>query len=100
MAKRKQLVVLLFLLGPPMPLRALDKPVPPASATTDKVVKPTRDSANNTGPTSPDRVLPGEPPRRKNYWIPALEIPSFLVLLNQYDRFAYPDTVYRSGLQS
>ena len=44
--------------------------------------------------------MPGERPYRKNYLVPALEIPSFLLLLNQYDRIAYPHTVYESGLQS
>jgi hypothetical protein len=37
---------------------------------------------------------------RKNYWIPALEIPSFLVLLSQADRRVYPDNVYNSGYVS
>jgi hypothetical protein len=36
----------------------------------------------------------------RNYWVPALEIPAFLTILNQADRLIYPDTVYNSGLQS
>lgn len=35
--------------------------------------------------------LNGETGAGKSYLIPALEIPAFLVLLNVYDRFAYPD---------
>jgi hypothetical protein len=33
----------------------------------------------------------------KSYLIPALEIPAFLLLLNGYDRIAYPNTVEPSG---
>src|SRR5579863_4742183 len=78
------------------PALCLDSPVNDVGASTDKVIPPTSDSPNNEGPTSPDRVLPGEPPLRKNYWIPALEIPTFLFLLNQADRQIYPNTVYES----
>jgi hypothetical protein len=86
----------------PMYLYA-EEPLIKISTTTPGVTsetKPTKDSPANQGPTSPNRVLPGEPVAHKNYWIPALEIPSFLILLNQYDRIAYPDTVYESGYQS
>ena len=34
---------------------------------------------------------------RKSYLIPALEIPAFLLLLNVYDRLAYPNSVEPSG---
>ncbi len=64
----------------------------------DTVIQPTKSTPENTGPVSPDRVLPGEHPHRKNYLIPALEIPAFLLSLNIYDRFAYPDTVYNTGV--
>jgi len=82
------------------PTYALDKPIPPVSATTDKVTEPTKNTPDNTGVTSPGRVLPGEEPKRKNYWIPALEVPSFLILLNQTDRLIYPNSVYNTGFQS
>src|SRR5438876_126187 len=79
-----------------IPAFALESAVNDAGSSTDKVIPPTANSPNNQGPTSPDRVLPGEPPLRKNYWIPALEIPTFLFLLNQADRQIYPNTVYET----
>ncbi len=82
------------------PLHALNTEVKSSTGTLETITKPTKDSPANQGPTSPNRVLPGERPYRKNYLVPALEIPSFLVLLNQYDRIAYSGTVYESGLQS
>jgi len=93
-------IILFFRL--PMCLNAAE-PLIKVSTSTPGVTsetKPTKDSAANQGPTSPNRVLPGERVAHKNYWIPALEIPSFLALLNQYDRVAYPNTVYNSGYQS
>jgi hypothetical protein len=81
-------------------LLAVNTDIKSSTGTLETVTKPTKDSPNNQGPTSPNRVLPGERPYRKNYLIPALEIPTFLVLLNQYDRIAYPGSVYQSGLQS
>ena len=66
----------------------------------ETVTKPTRETGSNGGANAPDRVLPGEPPVRKNYLLPAIEIPAFLLLLNGYDRLAFPNTFYNSGLQS
>ena len=66
----------------------------------ETVTKATRETATNGTANSPDRVLPGERPVRKNYLLPALEIPAFLLVLNGYDRLAYPHTYYSSGLQS
>ncbi len=92
--KSGRLFLIALLLFPP-PAFTLDSPVNNVGASTDKVIPPTTDSPNNQGPTSPDRVLPDEPPKRKNvHWIPALEIPSFLFLLNQADQRIYPNTVY------
>jgi hypothetical protein len=48
-----------------------------------------------TGETSPD--LFWEKGKGKSYLIPALEIPAFLILLNVYDRLAYPNSVEPSG---
>ena len=47
------------------------------------------------GETSPD--LFWEKGKGKSYLIPALEIPAFLILLNVYDRLAYPNSVEPSG---
>ncbi|MGD0020782.1 MAG: DUF3943 domain-containing protein [Smithellaceae bacterium] len=47
------------------------------------------------GETSPD--LFWEKGKGKCYLIPALEIPAFLILLNVYDRLAYPNSVEPSG---
>jgi hypothetical protein len=66
----------------------------------ETVTKASTETAKNGEPNSPNRVLPGEPPVRKNYLLPALEIPGFLLLLNFYDRVAYPNTVYNTGIQS
>jgi hypothetical protein len=82
-------------------LHAVNTEVKSSTGTLETITKSTKDSPANQGPTSPNRVLPGERPQRKNYLIPALEIPAFLLILNQYDRYvAYPDTVYNSGYQS
>jgi len=51
-------------------------------------------------PTLPKGVHSWETGANKSYLIPALEIPSFLFILNQYDRVAYPNTVYYSGTKS
>ena len=51
---------------------------------------------DNVGPTSPDRVLPGEPPKLKNYFLPALEIPLFLAALNGVDRLVYGEEDFGS----
>src|ERR1041385_333304 len=52
----------------------------------------------NVGPTSPNRVLPGEPTVHKNYLMPALEIPLFQLTLNGLDRALYGPTDYGSNL--
>lgn len=55
----------------------------------ESVVVASSTTADNVGPTSPDRVLPGEPPKRKNYLLPALEIAGFGLALNGADRLIY-----------
>lgn len=55
---------------------------------------------HNVGPTSPDRVLPGEPPKLKNYFIPVFEIPLFEAALNGFDRLIYGKEEYGSTLKS
>jgi hypothetical protein len=67
-------------------------------------------TANRTENVSPDgkarleekpvqttRTLSWETGTGKSYLIPALEIPAFLLLLNGYDRLAYPNSVEPSG---
>ncbi|MBV5328173.1 MAG: DUF3943 domain-containing protein [Chlorobium sp.] len=55
---------------------------------------------------APKKILSWESGAGKSYLIPALEVPGFLVLLNIYDRVAYPDQmqdgkkVYSSTLSS
>lgn len=55
---------------------------------------------------APEMVIPWEQMPNKSYLIPALEVPGFLVLLNIYDRYAYPNQmqdgkkVYSSTLSS
>lgn len=49
---------------------------------------------NTEAPTSP---LSWETGVGKSYLIPALEIPAFLLLLNGYDRLAYPNMLEPSG---
>ena len=76
----------------PMCLYAAEEPLVKVSTATPVVTSETRASSttpNNVGPTSPNRVLPGESVAHKNYWIPALEIPAFQFTLNQFDRWAY-----------
>lgn len=58
---------------------------PLVHVTPDKVIPPSQDTPHNTGPDSPNRVLPNEPPTRKSYLVPALEIPVFITLLNRID---------------
>ena len=93
--------LLLFLLLPAR-LHALEPLIKPSTAAIvgETVTKASTETATNGGADSPDRVLPGEPPARKNYLLPALEIPAFLLMLNGYDRIAYPNTYYSTGLQS
>jgi hypothetical protein len=98
-------VLLIVILGvtPLLCLCASEEPVINVSTTTPGVtseVKPTPSNPNNVGPTSPSRVLPGEPVVHKNYWIPALEIPTFQLLLNQIDRALYGSEDFGSTLSS
>lgn len=60
-----------------------------STSTVETVTKASSTTAANVGPTSPNRVLPGEPPRRKNYLIPVAEIPLFQLALNRYARVVY-----------
>ncbi len=79
------------------------EPLIKLSTTTSAVETVTQTSSGTvkSGANQPNRVLPGEPPVRKNYLLPALEIPVFALLaLNGYDRVAFPNTYYNSGLQS
>jgi hypothetical protein len=71
-----------------------------STRTVETVIKASSTTAANTGPTSPNRVLPGEAPRRKNYLIPALEIPLFQLTLNGADRVIYGNDDYGSTLHS
>ena len=48
-------------------------------------------------PVQTKQALSWEIGSGKSYLIPALEIPAFLILLNGYDRLAYPDSVEPSG---
>jgi hypothetical protein len=97
--RRAALLVFLLLPSPVLALDPLIKLSPGAGAV-EKVVHASSETAVNGGANMPNRVLPGEPPVRKNYLLPAIEIPAFLLLLNGYDRIAYPHTYYSSGLQS
>lgn len=49
------------------------------------------DGEREAAESAPQRVLSWETGANKSYLIPALEVPGFLVLLNIYDRIAYPD---------
>ncbi|MGD1152144.1 MAG: DUF3943 domain-containing protein [Syntrophales bacterium] len=44
-------------------------------------------------PEAPKPVLSWETGAGKSYLVPAIEIPGFILLLNGYDRFAYPNEV-------
>ena len=46
---------------------------------------------------APTSALSWETGTGKSYLIPALEIPAFLLLLNVYDRLAYPNSVEPDG---
>jgi len=70
------------------------------SPASDKIVVPSTGTSKENSSPSADRVLPGERAQRKNYWVPAFEIPAFLFVLNQADRLIYPNSVYNSGYQS
>ena len=62
----------------------------------DKSLKPTtvesvKTDEATTADLAPGKIHSWETGANKSYLIPALEIPGFLVLLNIYDRIAYPD---------
>jgi len=63
--------------------RGKDKDIPP--------VAPTEPSVSLKTDVAPETVHSWETGANKSYLIPALEIPGFLVLLNIYDRIAYPN---------
>ena len=48
-------------------------------------------------PEAPKPVLSWETGAGKSYLVPAIEIPGFILLLNGYDRFAYPNEVEGGG---
>lgn len=93
----KCLIAVLIFVSVPV-LGAEEKPtvIPPL----EKTEPPTPDTAGNTGPTSPSRVLAGEPPVHKNYWLPALEIPAFVALWNRFDRMAFGGRDFETTLAS
>jgi hypothetical protein len=51
----------------------------------------------NEKPVETTQALSWETGAGKSYLIPALEIPAFLLLLNGYDRLAYPNSVEADG---
>ncbi len=94
------ILVALFCL--PWRLHALE-PAVKGSTETHILATETKASSStpdNVGPTSPNRVLPGEPTAHKNYWVPALEIPIFQLTLNGLDRLIYGPAEYGSNLAS
>jgi hypothetical protein len=97
----RQFAIFIVLLLPTR-LLALEPLIKLSSGTSvvEKVIQTSSEPVKSGGVNEPNRVLPGEPPVRKNYLLPAIEIPAFLLLLNGYDRIAFPNTYYNSGLQS
>jgi len=94
-------IALSLLLFPFAEARAVSLPsVDLSTNTTETVTKATRTTADNVGPLSPNRVLPGEPPKRKNYLIPAVEIAVFGAALNGADRIIYGPEEFGSTPQS
>lgn len=83
-------------------LHALEPLTPPAVTTApgETVTMASTETAKDAGPATPDRVLPGEPPKRKNYLIPVLEIPLFQLALNGYGRRAYDGKDFDSTLNT
>src|SRR5689334_3800153 len=73
-----------------------EKPKPTVIAPLENSIQPSSDTVQNNGPTSPSRVLPGERPVHKNYWLPLLEIPAFIALWNRFDRIAFTSHDYDS----
>lgn len=88
----KHLILFVVILLP-----AAGRAAPAVSISTnivETVTVASKTTPDNVGPTSPDRVLPGEPPKRKNYLIPALQIPLFQATLNVFDRIYFTDPAY------
>lgn len=75
-------------------VRAEGPAVSTSTGVLENVTTATRATSENVGPTTPNRVLPGEPPKRKNYLIPAVQIPLFQLALNVYDRQVYGKTEF------
>ncbi len=85
-----KLIALSFLLFPFATARAVTLPTIDLSTnTTETLIKASSTTADNVGPLSPNRVLPGEPPKRKNYLIPVVEIAVFGAALNGADRVIF-----------
>jgi|CXWL01.1.fsa_nt_gi hypothetical protein len=66
-----------------------DQAVAISTSAVETETKASSTTAANVGPLSPNRVLPGEPVKRKNYIVPAVQIPIFLLTLNGFDRLAF-----------
>ena len=60
-------------------------------------ISPGGDAGLQEKPEQKTRTLSWETGAGKSYLIPALEIPAFLLLLNGYDRLAYPNSVEPDG---
>lgn len=76
------------------------KESPEAVGALETETKASSTTPHNVGPTSPDRVLPGEPRRLKNFLIPAIEIPLFQLALNGADRLIYGEKDFGSTFAS
>lgn len=70
--------------------------LPATGGAQETVNRASTDTAKNVGPTTPDRVLPGEPPVRKNYLVPVVQIPLFQLALNGFNRLAFAGRDYDS----
>lgn len=93
-----------FLLCLAAGVRAAEPSILPAimtsTSTVETVTKATPTTPDNVGPTSPNRVLPGEAPKRKNYLLPVVEIAAFQGALNGFDRLYYGEKEFGSSLGS
>lgn len=94
-------MTLSFLLVPFATARAVSLPTIDFSTnTTETLIKASSTTADNVGPFTPDRVLPGEPSKRKNYLIPVVEIAAFGAALNGADRLIFGPEEFGSTPQS
>ena len=91
-----RMFVLLSLLLAAAPLRALELLIKPSpeKAVGETEIQASSEPAKGDEINAPNKVLPGEPAVRKNYLLPAVEIPLFLLGLNAYDRKRYGEAVY------